>query len=201
MKLRLLAALAGLAIATGAAQAQIGVYATPLVSRISNSTPDSTVFGFLGLNTTSRIFEGFGVGVYDDFLHSGGISVAGDVRASVLRGGGAQLNNFLFGARVSFKPVVFPLKPYVEVLAGIGGTRPAHNPLYVTKPEYGGEAGIEYPLGRRVDFRVISIGYTSLDTVNSSTVNTQATAPPASKLINFSTGLVFHFSAPHIPIP
>jgi hypothetical protein len=191
MKLRLLVALAGLALATGAAQAQIGIYATPLVSRISNSTPDPTVFAFLGINSTSRVFEGFGIGAYDDFFHSGKLSVGGDVRGNIMRGGGAQLNNFLVGARFEYKPEAYKFKPYVEVLGGVGGSKPAHNPRSVSKAEYGVEGGIDYPLGKRVDFRVITVGYSSVETINSSTVNTQATAPPASRLINFGTGIVF----------
>jgi hypothetical protein len=191
MRLRLLAALAGLAIATGAAQAQIGIYTTPLVSRISNSTADTGVFAFLGPNSKARIFEGFGVGVYDDLYHSGRLSVGGDVRLDLMRGGGAQLTNFLLGGRVAFQPETLRIKPYFDILGGVASTRPAHNPRSVSKPEYSISAGVDYPLNKHVDFRMIEVGYASVQTINSSTVNTQATALPAAKLINLSTGLVF----------
>jgi hypothetical protein len=192
MKLRLLAALAALAIASGAAQAQIGIYATPLVTRISNSTADTGVFAFLGAGNTARFFEGFGVGVYDNLYHSGQIDAGVDVRTNIMRGGGAQLTNFLVGGRVAFKPVSLPFKPYVDLMGGVAGTRPAHNPRSLSKPEYSISAGIDYPLGKRIDFRVIEVGYSSVQTINSGTVNTQAQQLPSSGMINLSTGLVFH---------
>jgi hypothetical protein len=197
MKLRLLAVVTGLAMAAGVAQAQtqtkqdIGIYLTPMAARISNSTPDSTVFAFLGPNATSAFFEGFGVGVYDDLLHASRFDVGLDARASLLRGGGAQLNSFLVGARVSFKPVSLPFKPYFEVNGGVGGTKAAHNPLYVSQPQYGGQVGIDYPLGRLVDFRVVEVGYSSVQTVSSGTVNSGTPLPPSSGLITFGTGIVF----------
>lgn len=191
MKLRLLAAVIGFAMATGAAHAQIGLYATPIVSRISNSTPDTSVFAFLGTGSTSRIFEGFGIGVYDDFYHAPRFDAGLDVRGNIMRGAGAQLNNFLLGGRVAFKPVSFPVKPYVELLGGVGGSKAAHNPLYVSKAEYNVSAGADYPLGKRVDWRVLEIGYGSVQTISSGIENgTSGALPPASKLINFSTGIV-----------
>ena len=200
MKLRLLAALAGLAMATGAAQAQIGIYLTPIATRISNSTSDSSVFAFLGQNNTSAYFEGFGVGAYDDLFHSGGLSAGVDVKANLLRGGGAQLNSFLLGARISYKPISLPFRPYVAVNGGVGGTKAAHNPLYVSKPQYGAQVGLDYPLGKYVDFRVAEVGFSSLQTVSGETVNSGRPLPPASNMITFGTGIVFRIpSAIHIP--
>jgi hypothetical protein len=192
MRLRLLAVIAGLAIATGAAQAQIGIYATPTFSYVSNSTADTGVFAFLGENSKSRVFKGFGIGVYDSFLHTPRLDVGGDVRLNLVRGGGAQLTSFLVGGRVAFKPTNYSFRPYVDLLGGVGGSKPAHNPRSVSKPQYSISAGVDYPLGHHVDFRVIEVGYSSLQTINSSTVNTQETALPSSQLINFSTGFVFH---------
>jgi opacity protein-like surface antigen len=194
MRLRLLAVIAGLAIATGAAQAQsqIGIYATPTFSYITNSSADTGVFAFLGENSTSRLFKGFGIGVYDDFFHTPRIDAGLDVRTSIVRGGGAQLTEFLLGGRVAFKPTSYAFKPYIDLLGGVGGTKPAHNPRSVSKGQYSVSAGVDYPLGKRVDFRVIEVGYSSLQTINSSTVNTQETALPSSRILNFSTGFVFH---------
>ena len=191
MKLRLIAAFAGLAMATGAVQAQVGIYLTPMAARISNSTADNSVFAFLGPNNTSRYFEGFGIGAYDDLFHSGGLSAGVDVKVDLLRGGGSQVNSFLVGGRVSFKPVAIPIRPYVAVNGGVGGTKAAHNPLYVSKAEYGAQVGIDYPLGKFVDFRVAEVGFSSLQTVSGETVNSGRPLPPASRLITFGTGIVF----------
>ena len=189
MKLRFLAAIIGFAMATGAAHAQIALYATPIVSRISNSTPDTSVFAFLGPGSTSRIFEGFGIGVYDDFYHAPRFDAGIDVRGNIMRGAGAQLNSFLLGARVAFKPVSFPVKPYVELLGGVGGSKAAHNPLYVSKAQYSVSAGADYPLGKRVDWRVLEVGYSSVQTISSGIENS-GPLPPSSNLINLSTGIV-----------
>jgi hypothetical protein len=108
-----------------------------------------------------------------------------------MRGAGAQLNNFLIGARVAFKPVSIPVKPYVQFSGGVGGSKAAHNPLYVSKAEYAVSAGAEYPLAKHVDWRVLEVGYGSVQTISSGIENgASGTLPPASKLLNFSTGIV-----------
>jgi hypothetical protein len=53
---------------------------------------------------------------------------------------------------------------------------------------------VDYPIQRHVDFRVFEIGYGSLTTVSSATVGAGGNvAIPSSKLVDFSTGLVFRF--------
>jgi hypothetical protein len=190
MKFRLLAAIAGLALATGAAHAQIGIYGTPVFSRISNTNADSGPFAFLGQNATSAIFKGFGVGVYDDFLHSGSTDAGVDLRASILRGNGSQFNSFLIGARVAFNSHS-RMNPYIEALGGVGGSKAAASTIYFSKLEYGIAGGLDYKLGRRVDFRVFEVNLGSVQTISSNSF-AQTTTPPSSVLINISTGFVFH---------
>jgi Outer membrane protein beta-barrel domain len=201
MKLRFLAVAAGLMMATGAAQAQapnevqnqFGIYATPVFSRISNSTPDSGVFSFLGPNTTSRLFAGFGLGVYDDLYHSGNIDAGLDMRGNFLRGNGAQLNSFLFSGRVAFKPVKVPnLRPYFQAGVGVGSSKAKTNPVHYNKLEYNVAAGIDYRFATHVDFRVIEIGYGSVQAISTNAID-QIGTTPNSQLVNFSTGLVFRF--------
>ena len=193
MKLPLLAAVAGLFLATGAAQAQIGVYTTPIFSRISNSTPDTGTFAFLGPNTTSRVFAGFGLGAYDDLYHSGNLSAGLDLRGNILRGNGAQLNSLLFGGRVAYKSVERPnLKPYAQVGIGVGSSKAATNPVHLSKLEYNIAAGVDYSFATHVDFRVIEIGYGSVETISTGAID-QVGPTPSSQMVNFSTGLVFRF--------
>jgi hypothetical protein len=191
MKLHLLAAVVGLAMAAGAAQAQVGVYVTPLVSRISNKA-DTGPFAFLGEGKTSGIFTGAGFGVYDDFHHANGIDAGIDLRGDIMRGNGAHLNSFLVGPRVVFKPIKPFLRPYVEGFIGVGGSRAATNPATIKKFEYGVAGGLDYSFASHVDFRVIEIGYGAVPTVNSGVFAGNGT-PPASHMINFSTGIVFRF--------
>ena len=193
MKLRFLAAIAGFVVATGVAQAQIGVYATPVFSRISNSTPDSGPFAFLGANTTSRFFSGFGLGIYDDLYHSGNLEAGLDLRGSFLRGNGAGLNSLLFGARAAYKLEQHPnMKPYVQVGIGVGSSKSALNPVHISKLEYNVAAGLDYSFASHVDFRVIEVGYGSVQTISTSAID-QVGAVSNSQLVNFSTGLVFRF--------
>ena len=193
MKLRFLAAIAGFVMATGVAQAQIGIYTTPIFSHISNSTPDPGVFAFLGPNTTSRVFAGFGVGAYDDLYHSGNLEAGLDVRGNILRGNGAQLNSILFGGRVAYKSPQRPnLKPYLQVGIGLGSSKAATNPVHLSKLEYDIAAGLDYSFATHVDFRVVEIGYGSVQTISTSAIDQVGTVSN-SQLVTFSTGLVFRF--------
>jgi opacity protein-like surface antigen len=201
MKLRFLAVVAGFVMATGAAQAQapneiqnqIGIYATPVFSHISNSISDPGTFAFLGPNTTSRVFSGFGLGAYDDLYHSGNLEAGPDLRWNILRGNGAQLNSVLFGAHVAYKPVKMPnLKPYFQVGIGLGSSKSATNPVHVSKLEYNVAAGVDYRFATHVDWRVIEIGYGSVETISTNAIDS-AGPVSNSQLINFSTGLVFRF--------
>jgi opacity protein-like surface antigen len=193
MKLPLLAAVAGLVLATGAAQAQIGVYTTPIFSRISNSLPDPGVFAFLGPNTTSRVFSGFGLGAYDDLYHSGNLSAGLDLRGNILRGNGAQLNSLLFGGRVAYKSPERPnFKPYAQIGIGVGSSKAATNPVHLSKLEYNVAAGLDYSFASHVDFRVIEIGYGSVQTISTGAID-QVGPTSNSQMVNFSTGLVFRF--------
>lgn len=193
MKLRFLAAIAGFAMATGVAQAQIGIYATPIFSNISNSTPDPGVFAFLGANTTSRFFAGFGLGAYDDFFHSGHVEAGLDLRGNILRGNGAQLNSLLFGGRVAYKlPQQPSIKPYFQVGIGVGSSKAATNPVHISKLEYNVAGGVDYSFASHVDFRVIEIGYGSVQTISTAAID-QVGPVSNSRLLTFSTGLVFRF--------
>jgi hypothetical protein len=201
MKLRLFVLLAGLTVMTAAAQAQIGVYFAPTFTRVSNSTPDPGVFAFLGQNKTSQVFSGIGFGAFDQFAHTPLLDAGVDLRVNIQKGANAHLNDFLLGARVAFHPFVMPLKPYVEVLGGVGGTRAATNPIYQNRATYEGLAGVEYKLAKHIDWRVVEVGYQSLSTINTPAVTkvTASSLPGASTLLNFSTGFVFTIPQHLIP--
>lgn len=199
MNLRFATLTGTLILATCSAHAQIGVYATPIFTRATNAKPDSGDFSFLGAGATSRVFSGFGFGAYDDLFHSGRIDAGIDMRASIQNGNGAHLNQFLVGARVAFRPASVPIKPYVELYGGVGGTRAALNPLYANKPEFGVATGLDYHLRRHVDFRVIEVGVSSLQAISSGLVQGTTALPPSARLLNVSTGIVFRFPQPTIP--
>lgn len=176
---------------SSAARAQIGIYGMPVFTRASNSTPDPGLYAFLGANSTSRLFSGVGVGVYDQLLHRGSVDAGLDLRGSIQKGANAHLNTFLIGGRVQYHAPGSRLKPYAEVLGGVGGTRAATNPVTKSKAEYGGFAGLDYEVGKYVDIRAIEVGYSSLSTISTAAVTGAPVQPPSSSLIHFSAGIVF----------
>jgi hypothetical protein len=192
MKLRFVVAALALASSTLAAHAQVGLYFNPVVSRVSNSVADTGPFAFLGQNTTSRIFGGVDFGGYYEFAHFEKFDVSADLRDVIQHGNSASLNSFLVGVRVSGKPFAHSLKPYGQLSIGAGRTEAQLSPEHISKLEYDIMAGVDRPLNRHVDWRILEIGYGSVTTISSSTHGFagQATVP-AANLLNFSTGFVF----------
>jgi hypothetical protein len=200
MKLRSIAAVAVLALATVAAHAQsqgnVGLYLNPVAIRVSNSNADAGPYAFLGQNSTSQVFYGYGFGGYYDFLHSqsGKLAAGFDVRESDLHANNAMLRSFLVGARVSAKPFSRPFKPYAQISFGVGTTKAPSSTIHISKFDYALYGGVDYTLQKHIDFRVVEIGYGSLTTISSADVGGGATLyVPASNQVSFSSGLVFRF--------
>ena len=195
MKLRYLATVVALALTTVALHAQVGLYFNPIAIRVSNSVADtSSSYAFLGQDSTSNVFYGYNLGGYYDFLHSGKIDTGFDMRFSDLHANNAMLRNFLVGVRVSGKPFSRPFRPYLEATIGEGVTKAPNSTLHISKVDYAFFGGVDYRLAQHVEWRVAEIGYGALTTVSSATVGAGGTvAIPPSKLVNFSTGLVFRF--------
>jgi hypothetical protein len=198
MKLRYLATVVGFALTTVAARAQtqgnVGLYLNPIAIRASNSIADSGPYAFLGQNSTSNVFYGYNAGGFYDFFHSGKLSTGFDMRFADLHANNAMLREFLVGLRVADQPFSRPFKPYVQVGIGDGSTKAPDSTVHISKVDYGIFAGVDYPLGHHVDFRIFEVGYGSLATVSSATVGAGGNvAIPSSTLIHFSSGLVFRF--------
>ena len=193
MKLRLLLLVLALALATAAARAQGAIYFNPVVTRISNSTPDSGPFAFLGQGGTSQIFGGVMFGGYYTVLNQPKFDVSLDIRDQLEHGGGASLNSLLFGPRISANHLSRPaLKPYLEIMAGEGRSKSQLSAIHITKFEYDAFLGADYALNRHVDWRIAEIGYGQV-TTSSSYIYGGPTPIPAANLLHFSTGFVFRF--------
>jgi hypothetical protein len=192
MKFRLFAAIVGLALTTVAAHAQIGLYLNPVAIHVSNSKPDAGPFAFLGDNATSRMFYGVNIGGYYNFLHRGKTEVGLDIRDSITHGNSASLNSFLVGVRVATQPFSHPIKPYIQLSAGVGTSRPPTSLVRTSRAQYDIFGGADYTINRHLDFRMFEVGYSSLTTASSSTIGGIGNIP-ASRLVSFSTGLVLRF--------
>jgi hypothetical protein len=171
-------------------QAQTGLYLNPVAIRVSNSTPDSGPFSFLGNGATSNMFYGVSMGGYYDFHHTSTVGLGLDMRDSLTHGNDAMLNSFLLGVRITAKPLAKPFKFYVEPAIGAGSSRSPFSPRRLTKQQYSIFGGVDYPIQKHIDWRMVEVSYSSLTTINSSNFGYPLTAG-ASKLMGISTGLVF----------
>ncbi|MDQ2835103.1 MAG: hypothetical protein M3Y50_15445 [Acidobacteriota bacterium] len=190
MKLRYLVPCLTLALLSIAARAQVGLYVNPVGIRVSNSTADTGPFAFLGENSTSRTFYGANIGGYYNFFHTPKTDVGIDVRDSITKGNNASINEFLVGVRIVAKPRQYNFRPYLQISGGAGSTKPPHSTVHITRATFEVYGGLDYPIAKHVDFRVVEVGYGSLSTVSSASFNS-GTAVGSSRLLSISTGLVF----------
>lgn len=169
---------------------QIGLYFNPVAIRVSNSTPDTGPFAFLGDNVTSRFFYGFNVGGYYEFAHTSSLDIAIDLRDSHVNGNRAILNSFLVGARIAAHPGGGRLKPYIQPFVGVGSTHSGLNARSNSRIQYGIFGGLDYSIHKNVDIRAIEVGYSPLQTINSQIFINNANYPN-SQTISISSGIVF----------
>jgi hypothetical protein len=179
-----------LALSSTSAHAQVGLYLNPLVSHVSIATPDAGPFAFLGQDTTSRTFGGVDFGGFYDFAHYAKADVGIDVRDTIQHGNAASLNAFLLGLKIEAKPMAHGLKPYAQISIGEGRTKSPLSPIKIGKLEYGIFGGIDKPIAKHVDWRIIEVGYGSVETISSAIFGGQTPIDNA-KLLNFSAGLIF----------
>lgn len=190
MKLRSLLLVLAVLVTVAPAHAQIGLYLNPVATRISNSTPDSGPFAFLGNNVTSRFFYGVDFGGYYEFAHTPSLDIGIDLRDAYVNGNRSILNSFLVGARITAHPGGGRLKPYIQPFVGVGNTHSGLNARRNSRIQYGIFGGLDYTVHKHVDIRAIEVGYSPLQTVNSQLFINGATYPN-SQTISISSGLVF----------
>ncbi len=171
-------------VSTASAHAQFGVYGMFTVDSLSNiaSSPQPTTPTDLA-NTRSNSVNPLGGtgGVYYDFMKLGPMRLGADVRGSILttkrgayvnfNGGGARIYSVLGGVRGSFRTKYAPVKPYLQLSAGLGRsdyglfTQGSTNGQVVIHSnfQYEGLAGLDLKLLPIMDWRVIELGYGGLD--------------------------------------
>ena len=171
-------------VSTASAHAQFGVYGMFTVDNLSNiaSAPQPTTPTDLA-NTRSNSVNPLGGtgGIYYDFMKLGPMRLGADVRGSILttkrgayenfNGGGARIYSVLGGVRGSFRTKYAPVKPYLQLSAGLGRsdyglfTQGSTNGQVVIHSnfQYEGLAGLDLKLLPIMDWRVIELGYGGLD--------------------------------------
>jgi hypothetical protein len=171
---------------------ELGLYLNPIAMRIGNSVADHGTYAFLGQYSKSQIFYGVNMGVYYDLKIPYPFKVGLELRDSYLHGSGAVLNNFLVGVRLVSRPLDDHFKVYIEPFLGDGKSGAPFTVFRIGKIEYGAFAGVDYQTHKHIDFRLLEVGYASLDTISSETVGGTG-AVPSSNILSFTSGLVFRF--------
>ncbi|HEV2578365.1 MAG TPA: hypothetical protein VGU25_14270 [Acidobacteriaceae bacterium] len=199
MRLRYVLAAVLLAAVAASARAQVGVYINPVVEHIGNSTADTGPFAFFGDGQRSGIFGGLDFGAYYDVTHGPGMKFGVDARDTIVHRNNASLNVFSLAARIESRPTAFGFRPYAELSAGAAVSKAPVSLVHTLQGQYALYGGIDYPLNRHVDFRVIEVGIGSVTTTNSYINAGQKPAIGASGLVHISSGLVFRFGVPGGP--
>jgi len=198
MRLRYVLAAVVLAAVAASARAQVGVYINPVFTKISNNVPDTGPFAFLGDGATSRNFGGVDFGAYYNISHGPGVKFGVDARDTTVHSNNASLNIFSLAGRVETAPLTHGIRAYAELAAGAATSKAAQAQIHNTRGMFGIFGGIDYPLTRVIDFRIVELGYGSVTTQNS---YIQGGPNPigASRMVQVSSGLVFRFGVPGGP--
>jgi hypothetical protein len=162
-----------------AAHGQVAsLYVTSSNNRFSNVATNGQDVNFWS--------SGIGGGVTVNFLPLPVVSLGFDFRGST-QPGTTGADTALVGIKLTVKPPLLRIKPYIQASAGYVATRTFSasnttiNNKYVAYEILG---GIDYPLIHFVDMRVIEVG-------GGQTVLSGASNSPS--LFSIDTGLVFHF--------
>jgi hypothetical protein len=185
--------------ATTSAHAQVGVYGMFTVDRLSNIQSSPLLPSPAPQVDPVNPLGGTG-GVYYDFLKLGPIKLGADLRGSILttkRGayvtanaGGTRIYSTLGGIRGVFHTPIAPLKPYIQLSAGLGrsdyglfNSPGGHITLY-NNFQYEGLAGLDVKLLPIMDWRVAELGYGGLNPFGTNSHNYP--------IKQVSMGFVFH---------
>lgn len=198
MRLRYVLAAVVLAAVAASARAQIGVYVNPVFTKISNNVPDTGPFAFLGDGSTSRNFGGLDFGAYYNISHGPGAKFGVDARDTTVHSNNASLNVFSLAARVESAPLAYGLRPYAQIAAGAATSKAQQAQIHTTRGMFGIFAGVDYPLNRHIDFRIVELGFGGVTTQNSY-IYGGPTPIGSSRMVQVSSGLVFRFRVPGGP--
>ncbi|QHN03714.1 hypothetical protein FTO74_10285 [Granulicella sp. WH15] len=189
-----------LASLASTAHAQLGVYGTVTVGRLTGVQNSPVATPGVSYNSNVNPLGGTG-GIYYDFKNYGPIRLGVDVRGTILtskrgaeetsNGAGTRVDSGLGGVRASFHTPILGLKPYAEAMVGIGRSNYgiilptiASNGLK-NNVEYHVFGGLDYKILPIMDWRAVELGYGGLEGGGHNY-----------PLKSVSTGVVFHFPPP-----
>jgi hypothetical protein len=184
---------------TASAHAQLGVYGTVTVDRMSGLRNSPAATPGVVYNDAINPLGGTG-GIFYDFLKLGPVRIGADLRGSITttkrgaetasEGSGGRLDSGLGGVRVVFHTPIKLFKPYAEAAAGIGRSNygivlpTATSSGLRNNLEYHVFAGLDIKVLSVMDFRAVELGYGGLNSFGTDSHNYP--------LKSVSTGVVFH---------
>ena len=164
-----LAAASTLLLLAVPAVAQLGIYGSFNAERMSQPNATSPTYGSL---VSTNPIGGTG-GIYYDFKTVGPLRIGADLRGTILTtkrgaqasadGSGARIDSVLGGVRGVFHTPIAPLRPYVQLSAGLGRSNYGlYSPNLYSGFEYHAFAGLDVKLASLLDLRAIELGYGGL---------------------------------------
>jgi len=190
MKLRSIAVLFAFAIASAAAYAQAGVYATFSAERFSRTG------SVVGVTTSDAPWlYGPTVGAFYTFhkipgigeLKTGPVSIGLDGRGDFMHGSLYDRADGIISLRVTPKHLVKNIMPYIQGGAGIGHTKIPHALTFSNNWSYLFAAGADRRIKEHVDWRVFEFSGGFLGDYSAGIASNQS-----NYMLTLSTGLVFH---------
>jgi hypothetical protein len=202
MKLRSIALVLTIALASAIAHAQVGVYVTV----------DGQQFNQMGVNVVPStggqvdrpILIGPVYGIYYDFarlpylgkLKTGPVVLGIDGRGDTFRlnkyGSQFERQDGLFSIRVATKkPLYLKTTPYLQAGFGIGHTRIPARTTYNNNFLYQVGIGADHQLSRRLDWRLFELNAGALASYPTGYYTGGQGANQSNYLLTFGTGLVF----------
>ena len=94
--------------------------------------------------------------------------------------------------------MAYGLRAYAEIAAGAASSKAQQSQIHTTRGMFGIFGGIDYPLSRHVDFRIVELGYGGVTTQNSY-IYGGPNPIGSSRMVQVSSGLVFRFGVPGGP--
>jgi len=203
MKLRTIAIVLTVVLASAAAYAQTGVYLSFNAQQFTQEGVNLYLTHAGSQNTDRPWLFGPAYGVYYDVTHlpylgklkTGPVVVGIDARGQTLRDpvyyGTFNQQDGIFSLRVATKDPVRGVVPYVEGGFGIGHTKVPGRTYYSNNLMYQFGVGADYKIHKRIDWRIVEITGGFLGNYATGYYPTGYGPNQSNHMLTLGTGLVF----------
>jgi opacity protein-like surface antigen len=203
MKLRSIAIVLTVALASAAAYAQTGVYVTMDAQQFTQEGVNTHPLSVGSQNIDRPWLYGPGYGVYYDVTHlpylgklkTGPVVIGVDGRGDTLRlseyGSTFNRQDGIFSLRIATKRTFKGTTPYIQGGFGIGHTKVPFRTAYSNNFIYQFGAGVDMKVHKHIDWRVVEVTGGFLGNYNTGYYPLGVGANQSNYMITLGTGLVF----------